>query len=129
MAPSTNKTAAFENYPGALLTRGNVQALSVGTGVNTDVLVECGGDSTLVVEADQAASASGDLSVSVNPVDEDQDVYPLAQPAVQTVGPTLASGRTYFWGKWDVTSQQRVRIRFTNNNVGTEDLDYSWRLA
>jgi len=123
------KTAAYENYQPTPLTRGSTTGVSVGTGVNTDILVECGGASTLVVEVDQSGSASGDIAVVVNPVSEDGEVYPVAQPAVQSVGPTLVSGRTYYWAQFDVTAQQRVRIRITNNNAGTQSLDYSWRLA
>lgn len=113
-----------------LLTRGSAQGVSVGTTVNTDIALDCGGDGTLVVEADMSAGAAGDISVVVNPVTEpDGEIFPIAQPPLQSVGPTLVGGRTYFWGQWDVTAQQRVRIRITNNNVGTQSLDYSWRLA
>lgn len=112
-----------------LLNRKAATGVSVATGVNTDVLLECGGNSTLVVEADMSADAAPDLAVVVQPVGEDGEVYPLAQPAVQSIGPTLTGGRTYFWAQYDITAQQRVRVRLTNNNAGTKSLDYSLRMA
>lgn len=115
--------------PAELLNRKNAQGTAIGAGASSDLFIECGGNSTLVLEVDMSAGAAADLSVQVNPVSEDGEVFPVAQPAVQSIGPTLASGRAYFWGQWDVTAQQRVRVRITNNNVGAQSFDYAWRQA
>lgn len=112
-----------------LLNRKSAQATAIGAGANSDLFIECGGNSTLVLEVDMSGGAAADLTVQVNPVSEDGEIFPLAQPAVQSIGPTLVSGRVYFWGAWDVTAQQRVRVRITNNNVGAQAFDYSWRQA
>lgn len=115
--------------PLKLLNRDSVAGTAVGTGANLDIFIECGGNSTLVLEVDMSAGAAPDLSVQVNPVAEDGEIYPLAQPAVQSVGPTLIGGRSYYWGAFDITSQQRVRVRINNANAGSQNVDYSYRMA
>ena len=113
-----------------LLTRGKAAATAIGPAANVDVLLEASDYSDLVVEVDMSAGAAPDLAVQINPVSEVGDeVLPIAQPAVQSVGPTLSGGRSYFWGKWDVSAQNRVRLRITNNNVGAQSVDYAWRMA
>lgn len=113
-----------------LLSRGKASGQAIGAAGNHDVFIETSGYSTLVVEVDMSAGAAGDLAIQVNPVSEQGDeVLPIAQPAVQSVGPTLVGGRSYQWSIYDVQAQQRVRLRITNNNAGGQSADYAWRLA
>ena len=121
------KSAAYEGYNPTPLTKGQIAA-SMGTGTNNDTLVEISDATTLVVESHLGGSADGDLVVQVNPVDDDGTVFPIIQPAIQSVGPTHVAGVVYRWAIYDVTAQQRVRIRHTNNNAGTQTLDADWRL-
>lgn len=121
------KTAAYEGYNPTPLTKGQI-AGSINAAANLDQLVEISDASTLVIESHLTGSADADLTVQVNPVDDDGTVFPIAQPAIQSVGPTHVAGVVYRWAIYDVTAQQRVRIRTTNNNAGTQTLDCDWRL-
>jgi hypothetical protein len=126
----STRTAAYENYEGDLLNRFHVDNQSIsGTGGTHTFNIEVGGNASLVLEVDLVGSADGDLVVQVNPVAEDGQVYPLIQPPVQFIGPTHNAGIVYYWALFDVSAQQRVQVKITNNNAGAQNCDYSWRLA
>lgn len=112
-----------------LLTRGKASGAAIGGGGGTvDFFIETSGMSTLILEVDMSGAIAGDLGVQVNPVSEQGDeILPIAQPSVQSVGPTFSGGRVYFWASWDVQAQNRVRVRITNNNAGAQNVDYAWR--
>lgn len=114
-----------------LLTRGKSSGATIGAAggvVDLDLTVDSG--SQLLIEVDMTGAANGDLAVQVNPVSEQGgEVFPLSQPASQSIGPTLVAGRVYFWATYDVLAQQRVRVRITNANVGAQTVDYAWRVA
>lgn len=121
-----------------LLTRGKTEGASIGTGASVDLVgqdgsafINCQGASTLVIEVDMTAGAAPDLGIQVNPVEADQlTVMPVAVPKVQEVGPTLQGGHDYYYGQFDVTALELVRVRLTNNNAGTQTITRaSWRLA
>jgi len=123
-----------------LLTRGKTPVnQAIGAGGNYDLLgqagdakIWCGGDSTLVVEVDMSGTAPGDLVVVVTPYEAD-NVTPMDNiilPAVlaPATNPSLSGGRVYFYGQYDVTGLEMVRVRLTNNNAGGQTLNASWRL-
>lgn len=117
--------------PDALLTRGSEVAQSILTTANRDTDIPCGGDTTLTVQVDMNGTASGDLAVSVFPFEADNaTVAPIAIPVLRSTGPTLAAGKVYYYAQFDVQALERVRIRITNNNAGTQTINrWSWRLA
>lgn len=138
-ALSLLKSAAYEGYPGNLLDRGKTeaQAIAGGGGVfdlvgpgNTPI-IQCEGVSTLVVQADMTGAANADLAVAVTPYEADgATISGVPVPVVQSQGPTLAAGHVYFYGQYDVTGVDAVRVRLTNANVGAQTITRaSWRLS
>jgi hypothetical protein len=112
------------------LNRNKAASQAIGGSANIDKLVETSDYSILVVEADMSGAALSDLVVEVSPVSEVNDeVYPIVIPSLQVVANVFSAGRAYAWGRWDVSAQQRVRVRFKNANVGAQTLDFAWRLA
>lgn len=114
-----------------LLTRGKVEGQAIANGANYDFDVFCQGDSTLVIEADMTATAAPDLAILVQPYEADgATVMPVGVPKVQEVGPTLNGGHDYYYGQFDVTAVDRVRVRITNNNAAPQTITRAgWRLA
>src|SRR4249919_355778 len=112
------------------LNRNKAAAQSIAAGGNLDKLIETSDYSVLVVEADMAGAAATDLVIEVAPVSEVNDeVYPIVMPPMQNVAPALSAGRIYTWARYDVSAQQRVRLRLKNANAGAQPCDYAWRLA
>lgn len=122
-----------------LLNRGKITGQAIAGGGGTydmlgprgTALIDCEGASTLIIEADMTGAANGDLAVQVNPYEVDQaTIMPIAVPKVQDVGPTLNGGNVYYYGQFDVTGIDAVRVRLTNANVGAQTINRaSWRLA
>lgn len=113
------------------LNRNKGAAQSIAPAGNFDKLIETSDYATLVVEVDMSGAAPADLVVEVAPVSEVNDeVYPIVMPAVQSVSPSvLSGGRLYTWARYDVSAQQRVRLRIKNANAGAQAADWAWRLA
>ena len=122
-----------------LLTKGvtTAQAITGGGGVY-DLLgpegppkINCEGDSTLVVQVDMTGAASGDLTTAVNPYEADgATLNAVALPVVQSTGPTFAGGKVMYYGQYDVSGVDAVRIRLTNANAGGQTISRaSWRLG
>lgn len=116
----------------SLLTRGalqpDAQAIAAAQTLTTDIL--CQGDSTLVVQVDMTGAANGDLAVTVTPFERDQATPLLAIDPMRTKGPTFAAGRVTYFGEFDVTGIDKVRVSITNNNVGAQVVTRSgFRLA
>ena len=124
------KTAAFENYTGTLLNKDSVSAVALGAGATQVFDVVLGGQTTMVVQADLTATAANDLAVVVFPYEADgATLSGAAIPAVQSGGPTLTGGHSYFYGEYDILSLDKVRVVITNNNVGAQTLTRaSWEL-
>lgn len=124
------KSAAYEGYPGNLLTRGKYEGVAILTGATYDFpgdtnngIVHCEGDSTLTVQGDMTGAANGDLAVTVTPYEADNvTISGVDLPVVRSQGPTFAGGRVTFIGEYDVTGIESVRIRVKNNNAGTQTL-------
>lgn len=114
-----------------LLTRGRVEAQAVGAASNYTIDLLCGGDSTLVVQFDGDGAASTDWTVQVVPFEADNTtVGGVAVQPVSTQGPTFAGGRSTFYGQYDVTAFDKVRIVITNTTAGARNINRaSWRLA
>ncbi len=123
--------AAEWTHAEKLLTRGVQAGTSIGTGVNNDTDVLCQGDSTLTIEVDMTGAATGDLTVQVLPFESDAvTVMGVALPPVNAAGPTFGSGRVTYLAQFDITAFDKVRIRITNNNAGTQTITRaSWKLA
>jgi hypothetical protein len=125
-----------------LLTRGKVEGQAIANGANFDLLgdrgdarIWCDGDSTLVVEVDMTGTAAGDVTVTVTPYEAD-NVTPMGPaaflPEVQkpATNPSLSGGHVYYYGQFDVTGVEMVRVRITNNNAAPQTITRaSWRLA
>jgi hypothetical protein len=85
------------------------------------------------VEVDMNGAAVGDLVVTVQPFDSSGTavmpgaLVPVAQP---TPNPAFAGGKVTFWGNFDVSPYEQVRVRIQNNNAGAQTINRaSWRLA
>lgn len=119
--------------PGSHLESDRVLGTSLATGTSLTYDVETSHTNWIVVQGDLAGAAvSGDLIITVQPYSEDgttlETATPITADSGHTSGPTLAGGRTYFWGRYDVTGIGRVRLIWTNNNAGTKVLTRaSWR--
>lgn len=132
------KTAAYEGYPGNLLTKGKTEGAAIGIGGTVDLtgpsgnnIIQCEGDSTLTVQVDMTGAAIGDVTVQVNPVAADGatisgvNLVPFAAPA------NIASGgHVYFYAEYDVSGLGAVRVQAKNNNAGAQTITRaSWRLS
>lgn len=124
------KSAAYEGYPGNLLTRGKYEGVAILTGATYDFpgdtnngIVHCEGDSTLTVQADMTGAADADLAITVTPYEADNlTVSGVNLPAAKSQGPTFVGGRVTFYAEYDVSGIESCRIRVKNNNVGTQTL-------
>lgn len=113
------------------LNHGKRTAFSLGAGATDSDTIQCGGVSTLNVRVAQDAGASGDVTISILPFESDNTtIMPISVPPVSSVGPTLASGQTYFYAQYDVTAFSKIRFDVKNNNVGAQTVrEKSWDLA
>jgi hypothetical protein len=112
------------------LTRNKAAGAAIGAGANLDKLIETSDYNTLVVEVDMSGAANADLVIEVSPVSEVNDeVYPILMPPVQSTGPTFVTSRVYYWGRFDVSAQNRVRLRIKNANAGAQTADWAFRMA
>ena len=126
-------TANYNALAGTLLTRGRLQP--DGTGINaaqtlsSDINVS--GTDELVVEADMTGTAIGDLVVTVFPFEADNaTVQATPIPQMITSPVVLSGGHVYFYGRYDVSGIERVRISINNANVGAQTITRaSWRAA
>jgi hypothetical protein len=126
-------TAAAEWVVGLPANKGSVTGQSMTTGANYDLVgadntptIPVTKKTTLTVSADLTAGAAGDLALQVNPIDAFGVVIPIPLTPVTTVGPTLNAGHSQMTAQYDVTAYDRVRVRITNNNAGTQTLKASY---
>src|SRR5262245_25746550 len=133
----TTKTAAYENYPANQLTRGNSPSggISMTAAQVYTVNLDIGTATRLDVEANlgPGAIANTDLILQVYPVDPQGNPIAVGIPGGQIPSvagriPTLVSGTVQTWQVYDVTSQDRVQVRFTNNAAPTKTLNYSCKV-
>jgi hypothetical protein len=124
-------SAAAWTHAEKLLDKGSQAGVSIGTGANNDTDILTQGVSTLVVQVDMTGGAAGDLTVQVLPFEIDAvTLMGVAIAPVTSTGPTLSGGHVYYTAQYDVTAYDKVRIRITNNNAGTQTITRSsWRLA
>jgi hypothetical protein len=132
MAANDNtKTAAYENYPQNLLTRGSLAPASVTNGTFIQSTVQTSDFDELTVEARlTTGAADADMKVEVFPVDSFGNVLIAAQPPTQSVGPKYdaTSAATTFWGVFDVSGQQAVAVRITNLAATPKNISYNYHL-
>lgn len=123
--------AAEYTHAETLLTRGKVTAVPLAPGASTTIDLLCGGDATLVVEAELTGAANGDLVISLRPFRSDGTLLASAPiTAVRASGPTFSGGLVQYYGEFDVSSLDKVRITLQNQNVGAQTLNWaSWRLS
>jgi len=129
MATNDNtKTAAYENYPNNPLTQVNGTQSLLGGGTIMVRTAECSWMDKMMLEAVMVTDGAADLAVAVWPVAADGT--PINNPLVPlpTSGPTLVGGSVYFTGEYDVTAQDRVQIRITNNDPVARQLTYSAKM-
>jgi hypothetical protein len=120
-ANDNTKTAAYENYPNNPLTQASLSQLALGTTTVVRTL-ECNWMDKLVLEAVMTTDAAADMAVAVWPVGADGVSINNPLTASPTSGPTLVGGKVYFTGEYDVTAQDRVQVRVTNNDPVSRDL-------
>jgi len=136
MAANDNtKTAAYENYPQNLLTKGSSPQAGVGpitTGTYVATQISTADFNELNLEADLiGGAADGDLTVAVFPIDAWGNVMPVPLNSINATGPKYngpASG-VFYQGIFDVSGQNAVQIRFTNNNAAAKNVAYSYKLT
>src|SRR5262245_36612584 len=121
-------TAASEWVIGDLLMRGkNSTPVSLATGAQTTFDIACAGESELSLQAILTGAADADLSVTVAALLPDNSVGGLV-PALQSSGPKFAGSTVTYYGNFDVSGVERVRVTLKNNNAATQTLNYSWKL-
>jgi hypothetical protein len=132
MAANDNtKTAAYENYPANSLTRGSLAPASVTNGTYIQSTVNTADFDELTIEARLTTGAADtDMKVEVYPVDSAGNVLIAVQPPVQSVGPKYdsTSAATTYWGVFDVSGQQAVAVRITNNAATPKNISYNYHL-
>jgi hypothetical protein len=132
MAANDNtKTAAYENYPANSLTRGSLAPAAVTNGTYIQSTVNTSDFDELTVEARLTAGAADtDMKVEVFPVDSFGNVLIDAQPATQSAGPKYdaTSAATSYWGVYEVSGQQAVAVRITNNAATSKNISYNYHL-
>jgi len=122
-----------------LLTRGRVsQSVTNGAtytfqGPSGTNIVHCEGDDELVLNLDLAGGADADLAPTVYVADPGNPSMTVASltplTAMVSNGPKFAAGHVTFWGRYDVTALDAVRIDVKNNNAAPQVLNGSWRLG
>lgn len=125
MAANDNtKTAAYENYPNNPLTQASSTQNVPGT-VTVVRTIECSWMDRLILEAVLTSDGAADLAVAVWPIGADGQ--PVNNPIAPnpSSGPTLVGGKVYFSGEYDITAQDRVQVRITNNDPTARDLSYT----
>lgn len=131
MATNDNtKTAAYENYPANSLTRGSLAPASVTNGTFIQSTVQTADFDELTIEARlTAGAADADMKVEVFPVDSLGNVLLAPQPPTQSVGPKFdGTTATTYWGIFDVSGQQAVAVRITNNAATPKNISYNYHL-
>jgi hypothetical protein len=124
--------AAAEWVIGALLTKGRHTAVSLVTTATDVIDVDCEQDNELTVMADMNGAASGDLTVTVVPYEDDNITLLVNSPlpAIRSSGPTFGGSTVTFTGTYDVSGLTKVRLIAKNNNAGTQTLNrFSWKLT
>lgn len=122
MATNDNtKTAAYENYPNNPLTFANLSQSVLGT-VTVVRTVESGFADKLILDVVMTTDAAADLAVAVWPIGPDGVAINAPLTAAPVSGPTLNAGKVYFTGEYDVTTQERVQVRITNNDPVARDI-------
>jgi len=122
---STNdntKTAAYENYPNNPLTQSGLSQTGVIAGTTPARIIETMWADKLIVDANLTGDAAGDLAVAVWPCANDGTPLNAPLAAVSSSGPTLIVGKVYFVGEYDVSAQDRVQVRCTNNDAAAQNL-------
>lgn len=125
------KTAAFENYPVNLLTKGSLVPTSVTNGTFIATTISTADFDELTLEAKLAAGAADtDLKVEVFPVDFQGNVLYTPMTADKVSGPKFdsPSSSVSYWGVFDVSGQNAVYVRITNNAATPKNISYSYHL-
>jgi len=123
-----------------LLTRGRVTGQSVTAGATYTFqgpsgtnIVHCEGDDELVINLDLTGAADADLAPTVYVVDPGNPNMTVASltplTAMVSSGPKFGSGHVTFWGRYDITALDAVRIDVKNANAGAQTLNGSWKLG
>ena len=110
-----------------------VTGISLLTTATTSYDVECSGGDFLTISGDLTGAAIGDLSITVQPFEQDGVTLAavvLAPIAAASPANILIGGHVYAIAKYDITGIGRVRIFWKNNNAGTQTLTRgSWRVS
>src|SRR5262252_8712049 len=130
MAANDNtKTAAYENYPANRLTGGSLPSTSVTNGTYISQQISTADFDELTIEARMASGAAdADMKVEVFPVDSAGITYVLALPPTQSAGPKYdaSSSAVTYWGVFDVSGQNKVEVRITNNAATPKNVSYNF---
>ena len=118
----------------SLLTRATITNVAMGGGGGTTFMdAPVGSSDYITVQADMTGAANGDLGITVIPYEADGVTLSGATlPAQAGVGftPTFGAGRVTALQQYNCQGIDKVRITFTNNNVGAQTLTRaSWRAA
>jgi hypothetical protein len=117
--------------PGSRLFSDRVLAQPIGIGGQLTYDVECSGSDYLTVQGDLTGAAIGDLTMAVQPYEEDNITLSsvvLTPITAQSPANIFAGGHVYGLAKYDVAGIGRVRIFWRNLNAGAQTLTRgSWR--
>lgn len=105
------------------------QAFTSATAATTTSLsgdVEVAGASTLTVLASVTGGASGDITLTVRAYDDLGALFDLALTPQAVTAPALAGGLARTIQQFDVRGLEKVQVRVTNNNAGTQTLAASY---
>lgn len=125
--------AAAEWVLGNTLDKGQATGTAIGAAggvVDTDIPTV--DRSTLTTMVDMTGAVAGDLTITLILLENDGSTSLGAGLApVRSVGPTAVGGtRVTFYGEWDVSGLDKVRLRVVNNNAGPQTITrLSWRLS
>jgi len=123
-------TAASEWVIGDLLMRGSPSApISLATTASTSFDVVTAGESEFSLNVSMTGAADADLTVTVVTLQPDGVTAGPVVPPLQSTASKFAGSTVTFYGNYDVSGVDRIRVTIKNNNAGTQTANYSWKLT
>lgn len=98
---------------------------AIATGATQSVIVDVSDFDNITVIASQTGAATGDITLTVQPVEEDGvTVIPAVLPAALAGTAVLSGGHVSVVNQYDLRGLRQVQINVKNNNAGAETVDF-----
>lgn len=98
---------------------------AIAAGATQSVIVDVSDFDNITVIASQTGAATGDITLTVQPVEEDGvTVIPAVLPAALAGTAVLSGGHVSVVNQYDLRGLRQVQINVKNNNAGAETVDF-----